>query len=276
MATIQASIFIPEISRSVQVHLYFPTDNMAENAEARGVITLLHGFSGSGDDWVQLSAAGRYAYDNGYILICPSCDNSFYNNMVYGPPWYTVLTEYLPARLSQIFRIPTDREMNYIAGLSMGGYGALRIALLNPGRYAAAGAFSGALDIKKLVGLYRDSKNANSLFAGIFGNDFFIPDDADLLKLAPKASADPQVRQLRIFITCGKQDNLDHQVYSQNQSFLRSVQGLPLDITYHEWDGAHEWHFWDRSLAEYIGFIEKSDYGAQKRNNWLSDENFNG
>ncbi|MDR0400688.1 MAG: esterase family protein [Treponema sp.] len=256
MATIQASVFIPEVSRSVQVHLYFPTDSMAENAEARGVITLLHGFSGSGDDWVQLSAAGRYAYNKGYILICPSCDNSFYNNMRYGPPWYTILTEYLPARLAQIFKIPANREINYIAGLSMGGYGALRIALRNPGRYAAAASFSGALDIKKLVGLYGDNENANSLFTGIFGDDLSIPEDADLLKLAPKAAADSRTRRLRIFITCGKQDNLEHQVYAQNQNFLEAAKDTPLDITYREWDGSHEWQFWDRSLAEFIDFLE--------------------
>jgi putative lysine transport system ATP-binding protein len=255
MATIQALVFIPEVSRSVPVNLYFPADSASGHVEVKGVITLLHGFSGSGDDWVQLSAAGRYAYNNGYILVCPSCDNSFYNNMRYGPPWYTILTEYLPARLGQIFKIPTDREINYIAGLSMGGYGALRTALLNPGRYAAVGAFSGALNIRKLVELYKDDINARSLFTGIFGDDLFIPEDADLFKLAPKAAADPLARQLRVFITCGKQDNLAHQVYSQNQSFLSAVQGLPLDITYREWDGAHEWDFFDRSLAGFIGFI---------------------
>jgi putative lysine transport system ATP-binding protein len=255
MATIQALVFIPEAARSVQVQLYFPTDCMADNAEARGVITLLHGFTGSGDDWVQLSAAGRYAYNNGYILVCPSCENSFYNNMRHGPPWYTILTEYLPTRLSQIFKIPGGREINYLAGLSMGGYGALRTALLNPGRYAAVGAFSGALDIRRLTGLYADNEAVRPLFAHIFGDDLSIPDDADLLKLAPKAAADPRARDLRIFITCGKQDNLEHQVYTQNQSFLAAARELPLDITYREWDGSHEWDFFDRSFAEFIGFI---------------------
>jgi putative lysine transport system ATP-binding protein len=228
---------------------------MAENAEAAGVITLLHGFSGSGDDWVQLSAAGRYAYNNGYILVCPSCDNSFYNDMRCGPPWYTILTRYLPVRLAQIFKIPRAREINYIAGLSMGGYGALRTAFLNPGCYAAAGSFSGALDIKRLVEIYAGSKDARPLFTNIFGGDLSVPDDADLLKLAPKAAADPSARRLRLFISCGRQDNLIHQVYAQNQNFLSAVRGLPLDITYREWDGSHEWDFFDASLAQFISFI---------------------
>jgi putative lysine transport system ATP-binding protein len=255
MATIQASIFIPEVSKSVQVQLYFPTDNMAENAGVKGVITLLHGFSGSGDDWIQLSAAGRYAYNNGYILVCPSCDNSFYNDMLYGPPWYTILTTYLPDHLSRIFKIPAAREINYLAGVSMGGYGTLRTGFLNPGRYAAIGSFSGALDIKRLCRLYADNKDSRRLFTDIFGEDLAIPDDADLLQLTHKAADNPETRQLRIFLTCGKQDNLEHQVYAQNQAFLSAVRGLPLNITYREWDGVHEWDFFDKSFAEFVKFI---------------------
>ncbi|MDR1894864.1 MAG: hypothetical protein LBQ61_09315 [Spirochaetales bacterium] len=258
MAGIQALIFIPEASRSVRVELYFPTDTLGEDVPPRGVITLLHGFSGSGDDWVQLSAAGRYAYDKGYILICPSCDNSFYNDMVYGPPWYAILTEYLPRQLNRIFHIPQDRELNYLAGLSMGGYGALRIGLLNPRRYAGIGAFSGALDIKTLCGIYAGSPAARSLFAGIFGDGLSIPDDADLLKLVKTAAENPEVRGLPLFLTCGKQDNSEHRVYDQNQAFLRAAEGLSLNLTYREWDGAHQWSFYDQSFAEFVAFIDEA------------------
>lgn len=66
---------------------------------------------------------------NGLVLIIPDCDNPFYQNMVYGGAYYSFMTEELPLLLRTIFRLSPPRSQNYIAGLSMGGYGALYLGL---------------------------------------------------------------------------------------------------------------------------------------------------
>jgi putative lysine transport system ATP-binding protein len=269
MAYISASIYVPELTRSIDVELLFPTDGLLVDGreEVKGVITLLHGLYGSGKDWLRLSAAGRYAYDRGYILICPSCGNSFYCDMVYGQPYYSAIVKYLSRQMDLIFKIPREREKNYIAGLSMGGYGAMRIGLLNPDRYAAIGAFSGALDMAAMVKNAAESPY-RSFFTPVFGEKLEIPEDGDLIKLIAAAAGGVKKYGQRIMITCGLQDEENYHVHSQNQNFLAAARKAGVEPFYREWDGAHVWHVWDRSLAEFIGFIEGSAYGEETKDHW--------
>jgi S-formylglutathione hydrolase FrmB len=272
MAYINVSVYVPEAATNINVDLLFPTDGLLVDGkyEVKGVITLLHGLYGSGKDWIQLSAASRYAYDRGYILVCPSCGNSFYNNMAYGPPMYDVIVDYLPKQLDLIFKIPRDRDCNYIAGLSMGGYGAMRIGLLNPDRYAAIGAFSGALNAAAMIPAAAETPSRR-FFTPIFGDTLTVPDDADLLKIIPKAAVRGKELKQRILVTCGRQDEKDYYIHSQNLIFIDAARKAALDVTYREWDGVHVWNVWDRSLVEFISFIEDSDYAAGERKNWAED-----
>lgn len=268
MAFITAEIKIFETASAITVRLYFPTDLPAiVGNDVKGVITLLHGFGNSSADWVHMSAACRYAADNGYILVMPDATNSFYSNMAFGAPWHTIIAELLPAQLQRIFKIPSNREINYIAGLSMGGYGAMRIGLSHPNRFAAVGSFSGTVDMLSLLNALQNMPDYKPMFAPIFGQELNLPDDANLFNLAKIVSTMPKNQQPRIFCTCGLQDE-EGKIYQQNQAFKALAKTLPLDYTYREWDGTHEWNFWDRSLAEFIGFIQNSGYGLRKQNDW--------
>ncbi|MDR2479996.1 MAG: hypothetical protein LBD48_11885 [Treponema sp.] len=269
MAYISTSIYVPEASRSINVELLFPTDGLLVDGQEKvnGVIWLLHGAYGSGRDWFHMTAASRYAYDRGYILICPDCTNSFYSDMRYGTPYYSALVKHLPRQLELIFKIPQEREKTYIAGLSMGAYGALKIGLLNPDRYAAVGAFSGPLNMAVLAhnagqSIYRP------MFTPAFGEDLALTEEEDLFKLVKTAAAGQKKYGQRILLTCGKQDEDKYPVYSQNQQFRAAAKEAGLDFSYMEWDGAHVWHVWDRSLAEFIGFIEESDYAKEIKSHW--------
>ena len=271
MAFIQTDIKLPLIERTITTQLYFPTD-LPESVgnKVKGVITLLHGLSNTGSDWMMMTAAARYAADNGYILIAPNADNSFYHDMRYGSPFYTAITELLPAQLRSIFKIPDEREKNFIAGLSMGGYGALRIGLSHPERYAACGSFSGSVDLGMLMKIGKGTIFETAFTTPLFGENASLPEQADLFSLAEKVAQLPKEQQPRIYCTVGKQDQGIPQIYTQNQNFRKAAEALPLEYTYEEWDGVHEWNFWDRSLAQFIGFIQNSEYGAKKCNDWTN------
>jgi S-formylglutathione hydrolase FrmB len=152
----------------------------------------------------------------------------------------------------------------------MGGYGAMRIGLLNPDRYAAIGSFSGALDTAAMISAAAETPSRN-FFTPIFGENLDVPGDADLLNLIPPAAAREKELKQRIFITCGRQDEENYHVHSQNMIFIDAAKKFGLDLTYREWDGIHVWNVWDRSLVEFIGFIENSDYNAKERKNWTED-----
>ncbi|MEI3013566.1 MAG: alpha/beta hydrolase-fold protein [Ruthenibacterium lactatiformans] len=130
MAYIDCKLKSQILGTTVGVKLYFPTDLPADvGYTVKGVLTLLHGYTNSGDDWMQMTAAPRYAADNGLVLIMPDCGNSFYQNMMHGGAYKTFVTEELPMLLGRMFKLPARREQNFIAGLSMGGYGALFLGL---------------------------------------------------------------------------------------------------------------------------------------------------
>ena len=152
MAYIDCKLKSQILGTTVGVKLYFPTDLPADvGYTVKGVLTLLHGYTNSGDDWMQMTAAPRYAADNGLVLVMPDCGNSFYQNMMHGGAYKTFVTEELPMLLGRMFKLPARREQNFIAGLSMGGYGALFLGLSRPDLYAGCASFSGAVDLSMML-----------------------------------------------------------------------------------------------------------------------------
>ena len=87
----------------------------------------------------------RYARERGIAVVLPEVQRSFYTDMVYGLPYFTYVSEELPTACRRMFGLSAAREQNYIFGLSMGGYGAMKCALTYPGRYAANERFSAHL-----------------------------------------------------------------------------------------------------------------------------------
>ncbi|NLW78560.1 MAG: prolyl oligopeptidase family serine peptidase [Ruminococcaceae bacterium] len=268
MAFITAEVAVPEIYRTFTTYIYYPTDQPEHlRPEIRGVITLLHGMGHSGAAWMNASAACRYAADNGYILVAPFGDNYFYTDGAYSLPFLTAITEGLPAQLRRIFNLPAQREKNFIAGASMGGYGAMLAALSRPDLYAAVGSFSGSLDFYRMMDeLDRDEMARNGRTA-ILGPGNTVPPRMDLVHLAAEVAKRPEAQRPRIFCTVGHQDKVAD-VVQQNQHFRQAVSGLPLDYTLEMWDGLHNWTFWDRSLAEFIGFIQNDGAGARVAAGW--------
>jgi putative lysine transport system ATP-binding protein len=110
-----------------------------------------------------------------------------------------------------------------------------------------------------------------NLFIPVFGENLDIPDDADLMNLIPRAAGRGEELKQRIFITCGRQDEENYHVRSQNLIFMESARKAGLDLNYREWDGAHVWNVWDRSLLEFISFVENSRYSEDERKNWTED-----
>ena len=113
--------------------------------QAYQTLYLLHGTYGDHSDWWRKTALERYAQEACLAVVMPSCGNAFYQDMVHGPKYKTFLLEELPAYLRSILPLSPRREDNFIAGLSMGGYGAMHLALSKPGQYAAAASLSGVI-----------------------------------------------------------------------------------------------------------------------------------
>ena len=202
---------------------------------------LLHGLSDDHTIWARRTSIERYAQEYGIAVVMPCGARSFYTNMKYGGAYYDYIAKEVPRIVREFFNVSAEREDNAIAGLSMGGYGALKIGMRESDSYFAAAGLSSVADIKAFMGIDRYAEVA----LPIFGESAVIPDSEDLFFLAgelEKKSIKP-----KLYMGVGKQDFL----YEHNQKLKSRLESLDLDYTYRESDGIHSWVFWD----EYIQYV---------------------
>ena len=105
-------------------------------------MVFLHGAYGDYSDWARLTGIERYAQAHKIAVVMPSADNSFYQDMYRGGKYLTYFTRELPDYIARLFPVSTKREDTFVAGLSMGGYGAVRVAFEMPERFGAAASLS--------------------------------------------------------------------------------------------------------------------------------------
>lgn len=214
------------------------------------VLYLLHGLTDGCGAWSRFTSIERYARERGIAVVMPEVQHSFYTDMKYGMKYFTYVAQELPSLMASMFQISTAREDSYIAGLSMGGYGALKCALTYPERYCAVAGFSSALDIRCRLseGIWDDPQFSVEL-KGIFGDSAAQTDD--LFYLAQRAAQQPQELRPRVYTACGTRDML----HGENLAFKEHMESLPFDYLYEEWDGDHEWSFWDTAVQRALSFF---------------------
>ncbi|MBQ8525715.1 MAG: esterase family protein [Clostridia bacterium] len=202
---------------------------------------LLHGLSDDNSIWLRRTSIERYATEYGIAVVMPEVARSFYTDMKYGGKYYTFVSKEVPRIAREFLPLSDKREDNFIAGLSMGGYGALKIALRNPDSFCAAAGLSSVADIVEFIGSMPEVGHP------IFGDENIIPDSENLFRLAEECNSSRN--KPRIFMGEGKQDFM----YDANVRLKEKFESLDYDFTYRESDGAHEWGFWD----EYIQYVLK-------------------
>jgi len=201
---------------------------------------LLHGLSDDHSIWLRRTSIERYATQYGICVVMPCGARSFYTDMKYGMNYYTYIARELPRIIREFFNVSEKREDNFVAGLSMGGYGALKIGLRECNSFCAAAGLSPCVDINS-------RREWKDLFVSIFGECEEVPEEEDLFKLAKKVDSDPN--KPRIYVGIGTEDFL----YEENLRFKALMESLDYDFTYRESAGTHCWEFWD----EYIQYVLK-------------------
>lgn len=247
MAFIQCDFYSSVLGLSTSVNAIVPLGE--EVARPCRTLYLLHGLSDDHTIWARRTSIERYVERRGVAVIMPAVGRSFYVDMVHGMPYGTFMEEELPAACRSLFPLSPLREDTFVAGLSMGGYGAFRLALRRPDLFCAAGSFSGAVDIAQLREEPDEQRRAE--FGRIFGDLGGIAgSDFDLFHLASGLPRERR-RDLRLYQCCGTEDFL----YQGNLRFRDHARGLGFDLTYEEGPGDHEWGYWDRKVKDFLDWL---------------------
>ncbi len=249
MAFIQAHFFSKTLNVVSAVWALLPE----EGEEAPRVLTLLHGYSDDHTIWMRHTALERYAARKNLAVIMPAVNHSYYCNEACGERYWDYVSDELPRIARRLFGLDPARRDCFTAGLSMGGYGAMKLALTFPERYAAAGSFSGAVDVAGMA--KRNPIRAERIFG-----DALIPgSENDLAALLKKNG--PKKDKPRLYVSCGTEDFL----YDSHCAFWPMLRENGWDVTHKEIPGrTHEWALWDEEIKAFIDFIDAGAGSAAK------------
>ncbi len=252
MAFLDCHFFSETLALSVSAHVILPQSPSAER-RLHPVLFLLHGLSDDHTMWTRRTSIERYAAARNLAVVMPAVGRSFYQDTAGGARYWTFLSEELPAVMRGFFPLSEKRGDNFAAGLSMGGYGALRLALSQPGKYAAVASFSGALDYVRRL---RESGRPRSRISKAEWDALAGPGaDAggtasDLFHLAKRA-ASRRTPKPAVWLGCGTEDDM----IGETRAFHRHLDRLGWKHHYEESPGAHDWAYWDAQIQRAIAWL---------------------
>ena len=247
MALLHVDCFSRTLGMCVQFDVILPQETKGQiGMTGKGghnypTLYLLHGLSDDHTIWQRRTSIERYVSDKGMAVVMPSTARCWYTDSVSGK-YFSYIADELPAICREFFpNMSSAREDNYIAGLSMGGYGAFKIAMSRPETFSMAASLSGVMD----VSIYGEKPEHRHIFGDTIkgtGNDLFFLSK----ELKKSGSAVP-----KLFQWCGTEDAL----YPCNVQMKEHLEGLGYSLAYSESSGAHSWDRWDEQIQNVLKWI---------------------
>ena len=236
------------LGRAMRYRVLLP-EHYDASLERYPVLYLLHGLGGDYTDWTTRSNVAEYSRTLPLIIVMPDGGNQWYTNADDGSARYEdyILTD-LQADVVKKYRTINSRYGRAIAGLSMGGFGAVKLALKRPAAFAVVGSFSGAFgatrdgELERLIG-GAEAERMRSIF-GPPGSKTREANDVFTLAATLKPAAAPY-----IYIDCGIADN---SLIAANRDVVAALHKAGVTYEYHEVPGAHTWDYWDRRVREFL------------------------
>ena len=217
------------------------------------IVYLLHGGGGGFRDWTTDSDVAHFA-ESGLVLVMPEGGSSYYTNAVDPPQdrYEDYIVRDLISDVESRFPVATGRSNRAIVGISMGGFGAVKLALRHRELFIFAGGISSAIDVPRRAFSIRrlqQSRHYNSIF-GPSGSQTRRDNDPFVLVRSAKPEDAPY-----FFLTCGEQEGL----LPANREFAALLEARHFRHEFDTAPGSHDWNQWNawlpslfRSLAEHM------------------------
>lgn len=255
MALIQCDFYSEVLGLSMSMNVILPQQTHGQigmKGERRSgkhpTLYLLHGMSDDHTIWLRRTSIERYVAPLGLAVVMPAVHRSRYTDMKYGGRYWTYISEEVPRVAREFFGLSERREDNFVAGLSMGGYGAFKMGLRRAEAFCAAASLSGSLVKDWSGGLSEERREHLEL---VHGSAKDYPGSFDDIYQAAEdlvASGEPRPK---LYQCCGTEDFL----YEQNQAFKAFVEPKGFDYTYEEEPGSHEWGYWDAKIQRVLEWL---------------------
>ena len=249
-APIEAKLSSRLMGRDMPYRVITPTDYSTSKEKRYPVIYLLHGLTGHYNNWTDNTSLAPKARDFKAIIVTPEGDDGWYTDSVSkaNDRYESYIVKELVPEIDSKFRTIAEKKGRGIAGLSMGGFGALKFGLKYPELFSLAGSFSGAIGAASIT---------EKTFPGAIGksiDEIFGPADSatrkanDVFAIVRDASPDKIKTFPFLYIDCGTEDFL----FQNNQDFASLLVEKKVPHEYRQLPGAHDWKYWDKQVLEFL------------------------
>lgn len=253
MALLHVEFFSDVLGMYTEMGVILPQKSQNHNKRKDGkypTLYLLHGIKDNHTVWLSKTSIERYANEKGIAIVMPNAHLSWYTDMYCGQRYWTFISKELLEICHEFFpNMSNLKEDTFAAGVSMGGYGALKLGLRATETFSAVASLSGGLNIVDICDA--EKAEAPSVWDNVFGpSDCIRGSDNDLFTLADKLNKSNKPKPL-IYMWCGKQDAL----YNQNISMKDYLLKLGYPLTYEETNGEHGWTYWEKRIQKVIEWL---------------------
>ena len=259
MARLQIEYFSNALHRTTSFEMLIPNDFRSDvppetdgpHSRPMSTLFLLHGYTGKAGNWVPEGLPEKY----NFAIVMPTAENSFYlNGEATGTDYQSMIGEELVDYVRKTFRLANGPEDTCIAGLSMGGFGALHTGLAYPDRFGKIAALPSALIIHELKVMQPGSGN------GVANYEYYRECFGDL-STAAERDVNPEVlaHKLKaagakipeIYMACGTEDFL----IEPNRAMHRFLEEEGVPHEYHEAPGIHDMNFWSEHIQHIVRWM---------------------
>lgn len=258
----QVSVILPDKPRGESPETFYRSGRRYK------VLWLLHGTCGDHSDWIRRTNIELYAAEKNLAVVMPSALNSNYSNWedtMLGYNMYDYLTEELMPLIYGWFPVSDRREDNFIAGLSMGGRGAVKYAANHPERFAAAAVLSAApVELSRMrrgdpnILLDLDNPRTLATLKNAGGFDAFVHSSENVWAILDEKARTGELP--RLMFACGEEDEV---LYGLFRDFQEHAREIGLDAHWYSLPGyRHEWRFWDLGIQEALRFFGLDEAGG--------------
>ena len=259
MAVMHINFTSRSLTQKTDFYVAYPTPTLQDMIQRKDhydpekrwpVVYMLHGAGGDGFEWIQRADIEALCCKYGFIAVMPNADLSFYNDTPDGRAYYRYVVEELPTMIEATFHASSKAEDRYIMGYSMGGFGAVRIALNNPERYHKVASLSGCMDIKGFIDAFESGSIFTSIHTALPEWPNLEGSSNDMMVLLDRMAERKRLGEYvpPIYHTIGRQDF----IYAYSQEWRKKAESLDLDFTYTEGDGIHDFSYWNTRIDSEI------------------------
>ncbi|MDQ3804667.1 MAG: esterase family protein [Acidobacteriota bacterium] len=242
------------VGAALPYHVVLPADyhQDASKRTRYPVLLLLHGLGGSANDWVSERARlAEHAAAHRLLIVVPEGRDGWYTDSATAPTdkFETYFVEELLPDVERRFRTVARREGRAVAGLSMGGYGALKFGFKHPEKFALAASMSGALGAASWVATEQLPAFVRPSLARVYGAaDSPARAANDLFRLAREVAPGRVAALPYFYLDCGTEDFL----IGNNRDFSALLLERKIPHEYRQLPGGHDWPYWDRQVREIL------------------------